>query len=84
MSRKFGKLPPLTALEGFESAARLKSFSLAAEELNITQSAVSHQIRALEEFFNLSLFNRVGRSVELTVAGHDFLLGLARLRHRHV
>ena len=73
MSRKFGKLPPLTALEGFESAARLKSFSLAAEELNITQSAVSHQIRALEEFFNLSLFNRVGRSVELTVAGHDFL-----------
>ena len=74
MSRKFGKLPPLTALEGFESAARLKSFSLAAEELNITQSAISHQIRALEDFFHISLFNRIGRSVELTVAGHDFLI----------
>jgi LysR family transcriptional regulator, glycine cleavage system transcriptional activator len=73
MSRRFGKLPPLTALEGFESAARLKSFSLAAEELNITQSAVSHQIRALEDFFSMSLFNRVGRSVELTTAGYDFL-----------
>ncbi|NIB39874.1 LysR family transcriptional regulator [Pseudomaricurvus alkylphenolicus] len=73
MSRRFGKLPPLSALEGFEAAARLKSFSLAAEELNITQSAVSHQIRSLEEFFGLDLFNRVGRSVEPTVAGLDFL-----------
>ncbi len=73
MPRRFGRLPPLTSLEGFEAAARLKSFSLAAEELNITQSAVSHQIRALEAFFQLDLFNRVGRSVELTVAGADFL-----------
>ncbi|MEM9257627.1 MAG: LysR substrate-binding domain-containing protein [Pseudomonadota bacterium] len=79
MSRRFGKLPPLTALEGFEAAARLKSFSLAAEELNITQSAVSHQIRSLEEFFGLSLFNRVGRSVEPTVAGLDFLETSGRL-----
>jgi len=73
MPRRFGRLPPLTSLEGFEAAARLKSFSLAAEELNITQSAVSHQIRALEAFFQLELFNRVGRSVELTIAGADFL-----------
>lgn len=73
MSRRFGRLPPLTSLEGFEAAARLKSFSLAAEELNITQSAISHQIKALEAFFNLELFNRVGRTVELTVAGHDLL-----------
>ncbi len=73
MPRRFGRLPPLTSLEGFEAAARLKSFSLAADELNITQSAVSHQIRSLEAFFQLELFNRVGRSVELTVAGVDFL-----------
>jgi LysR family glycine cleavage system transcriptional activator len=73
MPRRFGRLPPLSALEGFESAARLGSFSLAAQELSITQSAVSHQVRSLEEFFGLALFNRVGRSVELTVAGIDFL-----------
>jgi len=73
MTRRFGRLPPLTSLEGFEAAARLKSFSLAADELNITQSAISHQIRALEAFFDIELFNRVGRSVELTVAGEDFL-----------
>lgn len=45
MNRRFGRLPPLSALEGFEAAARLKSFSLAAEELNLSQSAVSHQIK---------------------------------------
>jgi len=73
MNRRFGRLPPMSALEGFEAAARLKSFSLAADELNLSQSAVSHQIKALEEFFGLSLFNRVGRTVELTVAGQDFL-----------
>mgnify|MGYP003875403043 FL=1 len=73
MNRRFGRLPPMSALEGFEAAARLKSFSLAADELNLSQSAVSHQIKALEEFFGLPLFNRVGRTVELTVAGMDFL-----------
>ncbi|MEO0435422.1 MAG: LysR substrate-binding domain-containing protein [Pseudomonadota bacterium] len=73
MGRRFGKLPPLSSLRGFEASARLKSFSLASEELNITQSAVSHQIKALEEALGLALFNRVGRSVELTVAGMDFL-----------
>ncbi|MEM0955113.1 MAG: LysR substrate-binding domain-containing protein [Pseudomonadota bacterium] len=73
MSKRFGKLPPLSSLRGFEASARLKSFSLASEELNITQSAVSHQIKALEEALGLALFNRVGRSVELTVAGMDFL-----------
>ena len=79
MSRRFGRLPPLTALEGFESAARLRSFSLAAEELSITQSAISHQIRALENFFEEPLFNRVGRSVELTVPGMDFLDTVTRV-----
>jgi len=63
----------MTSLRGFEASARLKSFSLASAELSITQSAVSHQIKALEETLGLPLFNRVGRSVELTVAGMDFL-----------
>jgi len=63
----------MTSLRGFEAAARLKSFSLASAELSITQSAVSHQIKALEETLGVALFNRVGRSVELTVAGMDFL-----------
>lgn len=73
MNRRFGRLPPLTSLEGFEASARLKSFSLASEELHITQSAVSHQIKALEAFFGIPLFNRSGRSVELTVAGMELL-----------
>ena len=65
--------PTLNALRGFESAARLGSFSRAAEEQNLTQSAISHQVKALEEFFGQSLFLRVGRSVQLTDAGRDFL-----------
>ena len=44
------KLPPLRAIQCFESVARLNSFSKAAESLNVTQSAVSHQVRTLEEY----------------------------------
>ncbi|MCZ4279236.1 LysR family transcriptional regulator [Kiloniella laminariae] len=79
MNRRFGRLPPLTSLEGFEAAARLGSFSLASAELNITQSAVSHQIKALEEFFGQPLFRRVKRSVILTDAGRDFLETATRM-----
>lgn len=78
MNRRYGRLAPLTSLEGFEAAARLGSFSKAAEELNITQSAVSHQIRLLEDFFGQPLFQRVRRSVELTDAGADFLETVTR------
>ncbi len=63
----------MSALRGFEAAARLGSFSRAAEEQNMTQSAISHQVKSLEEFFGQPLFKRVGRSVELTDAGRDFL-----------
>lgn len=63
--------PPLSALRGFEAAARLGSFHQAAEELHLTQSAISQQIRSLEAFLEQPLFFRTGRSVALTDAGHD-------------
>lgn len=62
---------PMGALIGFEAAARLESFSLAAAELNMTQSAVSHQIKALETQLGQPLFRRINRGVELTDAGRD-------------
>lgn len=73
MSRKFGRLSPLTSLEGFEAAARLGSFTLAAEELCVTQSAISRQIRSLEEYFGVPLFRREGRKVVLTGPGDEFM-----------
>jgi LysR family transcriptional regulator, glycine cleavage system transcriptional activator len=63
------RLPPLTTLPVLEAAARLKSFSAAAAELNVTHGAVSHQIRSLEEHLGVSLFTRVARRVELTAEG---------------
>lgn len=65
--------PPLNALRGFEAAARLGSFHKAAEALNLTQSAISQQIRSLETYLEQPLFHRNGRSVSLTDAGHDLL-----------
>lgn len=65
--------PPLNALRGFEAAARLGSFHKAAEALNLTQSAISQQIRSLESYLEQPLFHRNGRSVSLTDAGHDLL-----------
>lgn len=65
--------PPLNALRGFEAAARLGSFHKAAEELHLTQSAISQQIRSLESFVEQPLFYRSGRKVALTDAGADLL-----------
>ena len=62
-------LPPLDLLLGFESAARHLSFTRAAGELFLTQSAVSRQIQALEEFVGVSLFERKHKSLALTEAG---------------
>lgn len=70
-----GKLPPLPALRCFEAAARLGSISAAADELHVTHSAVSQQIKSLEEFFGLKLFGRSGRAVVLTTAGQELALG---------
>ncbi|SRR5258708_4480094 len=66
------KLPPLAPLRAFEAAARLGSFSRAAEEISVTHSAVSHQIRALERTLGIALFQRNGRRVSLTAAGRHF------------
>ena len=66
------RLPPLSTLEGFDAAARLGSFAAAAEALNLTQSAISHQIRALEDALGQQLFRRLHRQVILTDAGRDF------------
>ena len=66
MSRR---LPPLNALRAFEAAARHLSFTQAAEELNVTQAAVSHQIRSLEDWLGFPLFRRLSRALILTEAG---------------
>ncbi|WP_168204151.1 transcriptional regulator GcvA [Aliikangiella coralliicola] len=71
--RGFNRLPPLSALRGFEAAARLNSFSKASSELFMTQSAISHQVKLLEDYFGQPLFKRVNRTVEVTDAGIDFL-----------
>ncbi len=65
-------LPPLRALTAFEAAARLGSFSMAAGELGITRSAVSHQVKLLEDRLELKLFRRDQRSAELTPAGQTY------------
>jgi len=65
-------LPPLGALRAFEAAARLESFSRAADEISVTHGAVSHQMRALERALGTALFLRNGRRVALTAAGRHF------------
>jgi LysR family transcriptional regulator, glycine cleavage system transcriptional activator len=65
-------LPPLRALTAFEAAARLGSFRLAAGELGITRSAVSHQVKALEQQLGIQLFTRDARRAELTAQGHAY------------
>lgn len=62
-------LPSLTALKAFVAATQYKSFTDAAKALCVTQSAISRQVRELEEQLNVTLFNRVGRSIELTESG---------------
>lgn len=63
------RIPSLRLLTGFEAAARHGNFSRAADELCLSQSAISHQIQQLEEQVGQSLFRRVGRGVELSIAG---------------
>ena len=62
-------LPPLSALRAFEAAARHMSFRVAAEELGLTQSAISHQVAALEQHFGARLFDRAGRRIALSEPG---------------
>jgi LysR family transcriptional regulator, glycine cleavage system transcriptional activator len=66
-------LPSLNGLRAFEAAARLLSFTQAAAELNVTQTAISHQIRRLEDQLGIKLFLRHGRSLTLTQEAQDYL-----------
>lgn len=67
------RLPPLNALRAFEAAGRHLSFSKAAAELNVTPAAISHQVKALEEFCGVPLFRRLTRALLLTDAGQAAL-----------
>ncbi len=86
------KLPPLHLLHVFDAAGRHQSFKLAAEELHVTPSAVSHQIKALEEQLGFPLFHRGNRKLQLTEGGKAYLAvvdkaftqlrrGTERMRH---
>jgi LysR family glycine cleavage system transcriptional activator len=67
------RLPPLNALRAYEAAARHLSFTRASRELFVTQAAVSHQVKALEDHLGVRLFRRLNRSLLLTEAGQAYL-----------
>lgn len=67
------RLPPLGALRAFEAAARHLNFTQAAAELFVTQAAISHQVRQLEQWLGLRLFERRGHSLTITEKGRDYL-----------
>ena len=70
------RLPSLNGLRAFEAAARHLSFTVAASELNVTQTAISHQIRRLEEELGIRLFVRQNRALALTPEARDYLPGV--------
>lgn len=70
------RLPPLNALKAFEASARQLSFTRAAEELFVTQAAISHQIKSLEEFLGIKLFMRKNRTLLLTEEGQAYYLDI--------
>ena len=70
------RLPPLNALRAFEASARHLSFTRAAEELFVTQAAISHQIKSLEEHLSIKLFMRKNRSLLLTEEGQSYFLDI--------
>ncbi|WP_020410861.1 LysR substrate-binding domain-containing protein [Hahella ganghwensis] len=67
------RLPPLNAVKAFEAAARHLSFTKAADELSVTQGAISKQIKTLESFLDTPLFERHAGGISLTTAGHQYL-----------
>ena len=70
------RLPPLNALRAFEASARQLSFTRAAEELFVTQAAISHQIKSLEEHLSIKLFMRKNRSLLLTEEGQSYYMDI--------
>lgn len=75
----FKRLPPLNSLKSFESSARHLSFTKAADELFVTQAAVSHQIKLLEDFLGVRLFKRKNRSLELTELGKIYFTDVSKI-----
>ncbi|OOF58731.1 transcriptional regulator GcvA [Rodentibacter myodis] len=75
----YKRLPPLNSLKSFESAARHLSFTKAADELFVTQAAVSHQIKLLEDFLGVELFKRKNRSLELTEFGKIYFADVNKI-----
>jgi LysR family glycine cleavage system transcriptional activator len=73
------RLPPLNALKAFETAARHLSFTKAAEEMFVTQAAISHQIKALEDHLGLKLFMRKNLSLLLTEEGQGYFLDIKEI-----
>jgi len=67
------RLPPLKSLQAFRAAGNSQSFKLAAAQLHVTPTAISQQIKTLEQYLGLSLFKRLTREVELTVEGRQLL-----------
>ncbi len=73
------RLPPLNALKAFESAARHLSFTKAADELFVTQAAISHQVKTLENYLSIRLFHRKNRSLLLTEEGLSYFQDLRNI-----
>jgi len=73
---KYKNIPALKALKAFEASARLMSFTKAANELFVTQAAISHQIKSLEENIGVKLFKRFNRALQLTTEGQVYLLSI--------
>jgi LysR family glycine cleavage system transcriptional activator len=71
------RLPPLGAIEAFAATARTQSFTEAARELNLTTSAVSRRVAALESALGVRLFHRLNRALRLTAAGEKYLAAIA-------
>ena len=67
-------LPPIANLQAFEAVARRRSFALAAAELNLTASAISHQVSRLEAQLDIRLFERSAHGVRLSPAGEHYLM----------
>ena len=76
------RLLPFAAIRAFEASARNNSFTVAADELNVTQSAISHQVKRLEEFLDIPLFVRAPQGLSLTPAGQDYLGELTGILNR--
>lgn len=76
MANQYKNIPSLRSIKAFEASARLLSFTKAAEELHVTQAAISHQIKNLEKITGVKLFDRFNRSLKLTFDGRLYYISL--------